>query len=160
MNISQEDFDTMVARVSEKYGSMDEPNWGFVATAIKEKPYRQFIASLEDLGEISEDTDENDDVSFGYYIKTGAQLHSLRLSMVGPYAMLIQARPGALVSGAGVCLSTQCAELCERLANAGITLLDAADLTRSIPLRLEDGTACTVFRALFIDTDVEHWRLL
>lgn len=80
--------------------------------------------------------------------------------MVGPYAMLIQPRPGALVSSISDCGSTECEELCRRLAQAGITLLDDEDLTRTVPLKVDEDTPCTVFQALFINSDVLHWRQL
>lgn len=72
--------------IEAAYGSLERPDWSFVAKRIKDGLYDELVNELDELGSIQETTDQNDDTSRCLSITAGAQGLTLRLSLVGKYA--------------------------------------------------------------------------
>jgi hypothetical protein len=151
------------ADVSKAYTSLDHHNYKFVSKALADQPYDQLTQLLACLGDVfEEDTDINEDVSFGYRICDGQDCIFFQLSMVGPYAVVQRILPDGTTQ---VVVQASCNTPFERsvidaIAAAGIVVLDEQVL--SFPLReqfgdLESGVA-TVYRLLFTDTDLLPWQ--
>ncbi|HEX5447272.1 MAG TPA: hypothetical protein VFW87_25880 [Pirellulales bacterium] len=151
-----------MAAIAEKYQSLEEPRFEFVADALAERPYSAIVQSLAKLFEVAEDTDANDDVSFGYLLSKGREHLFLQLSMVGPYAILRR----LLADGTTVLLDPDRSTLSafERsvtgvLEQAAMTVLGENALSHPIGLRLFNTTAerVKVYQALFSDADALPW---
>ncbi|MER7847783.1 hypothetical protein ABTZ03_28005 [Kitasatospora sp. NPDC096077] len=76
------------------YGTLDDPDFGFTAGAFDERPHRDLVAKLAELVEVEDMTDLNDNVCFDYGLVRRRAEWKLKLSMVGPYAMLLRVTRG------------------------------------------------------------------
>jgi hypothetical protein len=144
------------------YGSLDEPTFRFVGEALRVRPYRDILTALARHGVVKDDTVPDDDVSFGAVLETATARYVLRLSMLGPFAVLLRMGGGdgpADVVTAGTAHAAE-GPLLADLSAHGFELLDRATLEQAVPLALpKTPTGETlVYQALFVDNDVVPWR--
>lgn len=155
-------LDSIRAAVISRYGSLEDPRFGFKREALKADPYRALIDTLKASFTLTEDTDINDDVSFGLVLQAPGGLRVLRLSMIGPYAALL--RPAARGAYEAVDDATLANPAERRLRDvlraSGIELLDQATLSAPLPMELSNTPAdrCRVYQALFVDADLLPWE--
>jgi hypothetical protein len=147
--------------IENKYGSLDEPDFGFIAEGLDERPY---AALVEDIGkefELEESTDPDDDHGFHYALRRGGRAWALNLSLVGPYAVLARSSQAwdEILTPATADLSAEERTLVDELIDAGFRLLDRAELERPVPLKLftVDPDEVRVYHALFTDTSILPW---
>jgi len=152
----------ILAAIIEKYQSLDEPRYDFVTDAIAARPYAGVVQTLSEMFDTKEDTDPNDDVSFGYLVSKGRERLFLQLSMVGPYAALQR----LLADGTTVLLDPDRSALSafersvmEVLEQAAMIVLGENALSHPIELRLFNTTAerGKAYQSLFSDTDALPW---
>jgi len=154
--------DAIRRRIERVYGSLDHPAFHFVGAALESRPYAALRERLAARLDLRDDTRPDDDVSFGFVIETREGRRVLRLSMVGPYALLLRIVTGAPaeVVSAGSALGADEARIVAELARDGIELLDRATLDERIPLAVwstpPDETR--LYQALFVDSDVIPWE--
>ena len=89
MGLDEKQFEALKREIKRPYNSVSNPRFDFVALAIRANPYARVVEDMGAIGEILEDTDANDDVSFGYLITTPFGKYCTRISMVGPYALIM-----------------------------------------------------------------------
>jgi hypothetical protein len=147
--------DDIYSAIEQAYGSFDEPKWGFVHEALQARPYERLLGQLKRFGEIREDIDTNYDVSFGYALGTR---WVLRLSMVGPYVVLLRREDGGWVpiTSRHGDLTPDETELIQVLEREGIEVLDRAilELPARVRLELAEGAHARLYHALFTD---DYW---
>lgn len=157
--VSQE----VMASIVQAYGSLEDPTFFFVSSAVDDDPYRAIVDRLEQTFEVEEDTDPDDDVSFGYLLRRGSRDWVLRLSMVGPYGMLLRDPEGRpeVVTGVVGPRSDDEAAIVRVVREGGVTLLGSDALAESVPLRLLDADEdALLYQALFTETDFLPWEPL
>jgi hypothetical protein len=157
------DLDEVVQSIRAAYGSLDHPRFDFVADSVRARTYPAMIGQLAQWFSTQDDTDVNTDVSFGCLLASGCERWLLRVSMVGPYAVLVRLGRevgGVVLSGPTASSSEAEQQLIGTVAASGLRLLDRDLLSRTVPLRLlaaPSGTV-SVYQALFVDTDFPPWQ--
>ena len=154
------DVESIRTAILSKYGSLTEPRFDFVQAALDADEYRDLVQDLQSSFEIIEDTDPNDDVSFGLLLRGAHGSFVLRLSMIGRYAAFLridQHNRSQLVDAAA---APEERRVLEALRQFQIEPLDQATLSVRIPLELSNTTSatCRLYQALFMDTDVLPWE--
>lgn len=156
-------IDEVVDKIHLAYTSLENPDFSFVSRSIAQNPYADAVHQLSNLFEVEEDTDPNCDVSFKYILTRAAATLVLRLSMVGPYAILLRIDEDGetkLLSEDTASLSDEEKGVREILAKGGLSLLDHELLTQPVPLTPrdpEDDVIC-IYQALFTETDYLPWE--
>lgn len=155
-------MEEILQRLHAAYKSFDNPEFFFVGSALDNNPYQDLVQEIRQWFEVEEDTDPNDDVSFGYLLSQGEQQWVLRLSMVGPFAVLDRIGPSNQVDVIGPTqqlLSPAEDRLVGLVSSAGIRLLDKREMETTVPLHLDgiDGDT-RLYQALFTATDVLPWE--
>jgi hypothetical protein len=84
--------------IEKAYGSLERPDWSFVAKRIKEGLYDDVVEELASLGSVQESTDVNDDCSRCLLVASQGQALTLRLSLVGNFACIHDSE-GPFLSG-------------------------------------------------------------
>ena len=81
----------LVGLIALKYGDLEHRSYDFVLRDIDNNPYQVVASKLAKFFDVAEDTDPNEDVSFGYLLggTHGSKYYS-RISMVGPFAFAIE----------------------------------------------------------------------
>lgn len=102
-------------RVKLAYGAADHPRREFVRAAVSANPYRSLVSELAATLPVVDDTDINDDSCFVYLLRRGPTALILRLSMVGPYALVAADVP-----------------------DVGVTLLESADAQGDDAVRVQN----------------------
>jgi hypothetical protein len=155
----------ILAHVRESYGDVGSPNFSFVSKAIAEQRYSDLVSELRKKFQIEEDTDSNYDVSFGYILKKDSALWVLRISMVGPYAVLLRLKDrgaGAVevVSPYATILTDDEKWIKKALDRAGLELLNRGELETPVQMALTIASPGNVklYQVLFTDTDFLPWR--
>lgn len=156
--MTKEEFLTIALR---SYRDLDNPSFDFVSQSFKSNPYKNLMSELSQVGEIEEDTDLNEDVSFGVAIKTDEGMWILRLSMLERLALLLRVEDTKLNSLVSPRAPVKESELriINLLSNHNILLLQKEELEQECPVHLlnVDSSRCRVFQAFFCDTDVLPW---
>lgn len=164
---------SLFTQIEHTYRSFSSPEFFFVSDALQKRPYKCLIEEIGGCFHVEEDTDPNDDVSFGYLLRakypTGVKRDQewlLRLSMVGPYAVLFrfldtETEP-TLISYTELVLSEPEQCLVKTLSLNGICLMDRQSLMQSIPMTLfnAEPEKTYVYHSLFTDTDVLPWEVV
>lgn len=157
-------IDKIFFDIREKYRSLAMPLFHFVQEAKLSTALQDLINIISEKFSITEDTDTNYDVSFGFILRReNEDTRVIRISMVGPYCLLLS------VKGDGTCVlvdhSTATSpidrELIGLLSATGLQVLDEKTLLVPIDLVLfntEPGNS-RVFQGLFTDTDQIPWRV-
>jgi hypothetical protein len=144
------DLDEVVQSIRAAYGSLDHPRFDFVADSVRARTYSAMIGQLAQSFSTQDDTDVNTDVSFGCLLASGGERWLLRVSMVGPYAVLVrlgrEVGGGVVLSGPTASSSEAEQQLMGTVAASGLRLLDRDLLSR------------TVYQALFVNTDFPPWQ--
>jgi hypothetical protein len=156
-------FDEVMEWIRTAYGSLEQPCFGFIQAAASDPRYRELRTMLAERFELQRDTDLNSDVSFGYVLHIGVERWVLRVSMVGPYAMLLRLhQPGDDLPVANSDPSSSEAErqLIDAVERSGFRLLDRDLLSQPVPLTLFNTAAdrTRIYQALFVDTDFLPWE--
>lgn len=152
--------EALLADILTAYRDLHAPRRGFVRTAESQQPYQDLVVRLAALAPVVDDTDVNCDVCFTYLIGGDSSL-LLRISMVGPYAMLEADRGAAgpgLIASAADCTSNLEQSLLALLTQHGIPLLSRPALATAVDLCLPGVPRATVYNALFAPEACEEER--
>lgn len=106
------------------FGRGDRPNYSGTLALIERDPYAEVREALAGRWRLTEYTDYNSDLSFNYSIEFSATGAEVRLSMVGPYAVVLSTTGEV----------TDIPEIAEVLVKAGFHLLDQPMLSRPVSL--------------------------
>ena len=150
-------------KILQKYRSLEQPRLDFVREEFLRDPYRELIEVLAKLADVEEDTDLNTDVSFGLRLKSGVDMFFVQLSMVGPFACVLQIKDSAtaLVEPNETSdLSPLGAELIKSVLNYGLEILGSEDLEKKIPLRKAnfDPDKIKYYNVLFSYEELLPWE--
>lgn len=161
--MNAEEVQAVMDVIRSNYKSLQSPDFSFVRDTIAKRPYEKILRQISKHFQVEEDTDPNDDVSFGYVLTKGGERWVLRISMLGPYAVLLRlhqaARIEVMAHRAQVSSSAD-KELITTLADNSIRLLDRDALLIPVPMRLFNAEPenTRVYQALFTDTDILPWE--
>jgi DNA mismatch repair ATPase MutS len=152
----------LLSTIRDRYKSLQTPEFGFVAEVIGQQPYQQLVNALRIHFTITEETEPNDDVSFGYLLEREAKRWLLRISMVAPYAVLMRLETNNLTTLVNDYAGLQPEEILIRdaLRQYNIEWLNRERLESRINLVLfnTDAENTRIYQALFSDTDVLPWH--
>jgi hypothetical protein len=140
----------LTADLWSAYEDLDHPRRRFALTASYVGPPQELLDKLRQIATIEDDTDLNCEVCFTFHLNLQPML-IVRLSMVGPYAVLY--RVGESVSHA-IAAEKACRTEDERMAyraieSSGYQILSAGHLQPTVALALPDHDEVTVYEALF-----------
>jgi len=76
------------ADLRKAYGDFTAPRRDFAREMVKRDPYAALLLDLSSAGDTEDDTDINHEVAFTYFVR-GSRLLIVKLSMVGPYAVVL-----------------------------------------------------------------------
>ena len=146
-----------------KYGSLEAPKFFFVQDALSKRPYDPLVQQLREDFAVEEDTDPNDDVSFGYLLSRNTQQWRLELSMLGPFAVLLRiTEPGHvdLVSHDLTARTEQEESILAILQRNDIKIMERNELVQPVAIKLQNTSPqnSRLYQALFGDTDILPWH--
>lgn len=145
-------LDRLAHALMAAYGSLQTPNYKFVDRALRQRPYRDLVAALEQVFAVQEITDPNYDVSFAYVLE-GEVAYLLHLSMVGPFAALFPFSADRVVGEAlATADSAEAAVILRLLSQQEVTVVDAPTLslgTDILDIESNSGHTLSVYQALF-----------
>ena len=145
--------------LENRFGSLEAPNYSFVLDEIAQKRYKRIVDEICKKCMVQEDTDENYDISFGYILSfPSGDKYLLRISMVGPFAFLVQLGIDGSVSKPilrGLTHDQIGIEIIELVESHGIFLLDAEILNADFP-RLRKYRK-PLYQWLFVDEGRAPW---
>lgn len=133
--------------IETAYGSLEKPDWSFVAKRMRDGLYDELVKKLDDIGSIQETTDQNDDSSRCLFIAAGTQSLTLRLSMVGKYACVHEAN-GQFLSESDMLKNEFSIKLFKLLTASEIRFLDGLTLRTEVQL---GGKKHALYEVLFSD---------
>lgn len=145
------------------YGSPGEPDWGFVRGVVARNPYGPLFDELALRFTVTDDTDVNCDVSFTFLI-TGKRVLSLKLSMVGPYAVVLAVTgtdpdaPLKVIARLEDCADDDERALFQLVTRHGFRILTTDELETSTRFKLEDTDIVPLYRALFAFEGPLPWK--
>jgi hypothetical protein len=150
--------------IVRSYGSVERPNWSFVNDVVSRNPYDGLTEELARFGHLEDDTDVNCDVSFTYLVRRRQRPISVRLSMVGPYALLLVATsdhpdgPLDVISTVDDAGSQDERAIVELLDQQGFKVMSGETLERTIRFSLNNEQVAPLYRALFSFEEEIPWR--
>lgn len=141
--------------VVRAYGSLTTPSRAFVNDAVSRDPHSELARELARFGDVTDDTDANCDVSFTYIVRRPPRPIVVRLSMIGPYALVLAVAgdnpdaPPTVIATPDDTASQDERAVIELLAHKGFTLLDRETLERPIRFTMDDAQVVPLHRVLF-----------
>lgn len=155
--------DEILQRIMSAYGSLFKPTYWFMSRVVAERPYDALIDSIRSQFEVEDDTDVNYDRSFTYVLQRQRCRWALRLSMVGPYAVVarIDAAWRDILTATTPDVSEAERWLLDKVGAAKLRLLSRRELERPVALRLYDVEPenVRIYQALFEESDILPWDL-
>jgi hypothetical protein len=143
-------MDDLIRSIEKAYGSLERPDWSFVAKRVKDGLYDDVVKELAKLGSVQESTDQNDDCSRCLLVSSEGQALTLRLSLVGNLAC-VHAMDGRVLSGDQV-ISNVLGDKLSRLLKANrIEILDEDELRAQIDF---GGGRSALYEVLFSGDDM------
>jgi hypothetical protein len=148
-----------VEHLRSSYGSLTSPTRHFVLDTANRAPFTQVLRDLAELAPVEDDTDINCDVCFTL-IMTGVPPLFVKLSMVGPYAVVLLFGDDGLADQGRLLLPHRphdTGDLVEKvfaiLLNHGFVLPDAGLLESPAPITLTDDDGETLLYAALFEPD-------
>ena len=149
-------IESIKADVEQRYGSLANPRYDFVAASLKRQPYEPLIVKIKQFCNVDEQTDSNYDVSFIYHLSCEDSQFLLLLSMVGNYAVVFQIpskgmNPVVIRKNQNM-KSILIDKIFSILDEYQVIVLDDRITAQPIPFSLsEKGSECTIFHAIFTE---------
>ena len=160
MKPSDPSKEEVMARINERYGSLTNPSFHWVQGECDRDAYKSLRTTLAEHFDMEDITDLNSDVSFGYELgsKRQARAWTIRLSMLGPYAMIYRHDgylQNTIMDGPDDIQTSEEKLLVETCRAEGCAVLSFDLLSVPVPLRLFDAAPdrVRVYQALFSDVD-------
>jgi hypothetical protein len=146
------------ADLRKAYGDLTTPRRDFAREMVQRDPYSALLLDLSSAGDTEDDTDINHEVAFTYFVR-GNRLLIVKLSMVGPYAVVLafgddgHGRGELITRPAGPFES----RVLDLVAAHGFRLVPAEHLETPVPLAVVSGRAeVSLYAALFEPGAVHH----
>ncbi|WP_405016879.1 hypothetical protein OHV05_07045 [Kitasatospora sp. NBC_00070] len=147
-------------RITTAYQDLRHPRRSFARTIARTGPYRDLVGELGSLAELVDDTDIDCDVCFSYLLEAAVPV-LVRISMVGPYAVLARAGQDGrieLITGDRDCRSDLERSALHVLLRHQVMVLSADQLEHPVALDLPEIDRPTVHHALFSPEDgIRPW---
>jgi hypothetical protein len=162
--MNEEELKRVMDLIRKRYKSFESPDFSFVGDAMSRRPYEKTLQQIGKSFHIEEETDPNDDVSFGYLLRREEKQWVLLLSMLGPYAVLFRidesGRVKELLTHIEQAASDSEKELVTILSDNSICLMGREMLLIPVPISLSNAETenTRVYQALFTDTDILPWE--
>ncbi|WNZ64002.1 hypothetical protein QEG98_10075 [Myxococcus sp. MxC21-1] len=163
IQVQMEDHDRLLRTIEARYGSLVKPRFDFVEVELKKDPHALLCERISRIAEVEDLTNVNDDVCFSYRLRSTDGVLWLRVSMVGPYFVLMRiaalgahgrfVEPGGLKEG----VEGQIFEMC---VQEGLVPIDRETCERPIEMLMfkTEPERVRVFNALFTDADLLPWE--
>lgn len=141
-------------QLRQSYGDFRSPRLHFVMAAADRQPFEGVLRDLAQTYPVEEDTDLDCDVCFTYIVRAGQPL-VVKLSLVGPYAVILSFGSdgfgeGSLVLPSQPAGTTDQARVASVLNSHGFVLVPVEHLETLVPLALaKDRAEVTLYAALF-----------
>lgn len=137
--------DELKRRISEAYESWSSPKYYFVEKRLAEGLYNGLIQSLSERLSVSNTTDPNDDVAICLFLEDGSIALGLKLSLVGPWAVITDPS-GGIYALNEVASNGYLAHLRDELAGFGVEVLGQDDVIKKVEF---GATERTLYEILF-----------
>ncbi|MFD3466164.1 hypothetical protein ACFWWM_07310 [Streptomyces sp. NPDC058682] len=141
-------------QLRSSYGDLSSPHFQFVRNSVTNRePFDTILRELGHIGPVADDTDTSCDVCFTYVVNAARPL-IVKLSMVGPYAVILTFGEdglgvGALVSPLGHMGPAE-SDVASVLTTHGFTLLPSDHLEQAVSIALVEGRdQVSLYAALF-----------
>ncbi|MEU2174960.1 hypothetical protein ABZ552_12125 [Nocardia sp. NPDC019219] len=142
-------------QLRESYRDFAAPKFRFVRDVTDQQPFGGVLKDLSAIGPVIDDTDTNCDVCFTFVVRGEQQFLSVRLSMVGPYAVILSfgadgCGKTALIGSGQPQMRPAEAAVVSVVTAHGFTLVPAHHLETCVPIALVRGREeVTLYAALF-----------
>jgi hypothetical protein len=137
--------------VRKAYGTDVQPTYRFVQEAIESDPYRWLVDSLKEWYTIEDDTDTNDDVSFNFILRSDDHAWRLALSMVGPFALLVDGDDPERSTVITESTDPDEVRILRMVKAQGFEFMDRETLRMVLDVNYQDGEdEWTVYHAVFV----------
>ena len=133
------------------YGPGAQRHYSQVSDVFSRRPYDQLFRSLLETDDFEDITDVNDEVSFSF----AAPGWVVRLSMVGPYALVLEGPPSGPWLPTIESAEHSVSEGLRLIRQHGFQVLEREMLERVVPLWSDE---ISLYRALFVNDDWHPWR--
>jgi hypothetical protein len=162
--MSNVSLERILADIGARYGSPETPDYHLVNAARAERSYQGIIDDLLQRFYVNDATNLNQDVSVVLLIRSKDRADStelmLQLSLVGPYAVLLELMAGGprLVDMDDIRPTTR--EIAALLAKWNLWLVPAEILSEPVHLKLlyTEPENVHVYQAVFSDVDMLPWQ--
>jgi len=138
------------------YGDAAAPDRRSISRVFDDRPYDALLARLGQMGRVVDTTDINEDVSFAWAIEVGSFTWLIRLSMVGPYALVTDYEGRALVGPCGTLIDGALAMIEEE----GFVLTGRSFNDRGVDVWGPEEGLASCFQALFQMGGEPPWSLM
>ena len=71
--MNAEEVQEVMDAIRSHYTSLQSPDFSFVRDTLAQRPYEKVLRQISTHFQVEEDTDPNDDVSFGYVLTKGSE---------------------------------------------------------------------------------------
>lgn len=152
-----------VEQLRRAYGDLNNPRRSFALDCLRRAPYKAVFAQLAQNVPAVDGTDINSDVCFTYILEWSPVL-IVKLSMVGPYAVILSFGGNGLDVSAelhfpgeggeqGACLRV----VGEVLAEHGFVLPSRSHLEHPVPMSIDGHSSASLYAALFEPRGLIPW---
>lgn len=136
------------------YGDILNPNWKFVALRHSLHPYKELLDELSDAYSIVNTTDIQYDWALTLSLRRPGTQIGLRLSYVGPYALITDST-GHILDPLLFKRDSELKGLSELLGRHGVQLLDSSQVKEQLPFG-QDRTLTSLYAILFSDDEADR----
>ncbi|MBP2337987.1 hypothetical protein JOF41_004165 [Saccharothrix coeruleofusca] len=146
----------------QSYGDLSSPQRRFALEMANRQPFEGIAHELAEVGPVADDTDINCDVCFTYIVHAERPL-SVKLSMVGPYAVVLSSaldgQRGTVLVPARPPTGTPEARVMSVVAAHGFVIVPDEHLEARVPLAVGEGRdEVTLYAALFEPEGEVFWK--
>lgn len=145
------------ADILRTYGDLANPNFEFVRKNLAQPRYQTVVENLSKVCRLRDETDPNNDVSFGYVLERDREKLFLQLSMIGPYFCLFRILDaGPILADGTTTESSLEKQTIDILESLNLSRVDVDLLKQPVALKLFNTSPerTCFYNALFSDTDV------
>ena len=151
--------------IKKAYGSLNQPDYSFVETKLKNNPYRGLLRNLSECFAVDDVTSKMDDVCFRYVLRGPDCIWGLDLSMVGPFGLFMRLSPTPskedVVDYKSSNIVARERKVLDLLREKKIRLVTATDLEVEVDLKLVDrgsSDSANLYQSLFSDGISIPWK--
>ncbi|MCP5020836.1 MAG: hypothetical protein GY930_03580 [bacterium] len=144
----QKDIHTAIC---DSYGSFEVPRLSGLHKKYRNQPYLSLVQELGEFGEVQETTDLNDDVAVVLSISSPGSTFGIRLSLIGPFAV-VSAAEGVLLNYFKYSGLSWAQPLLELLTSHGVHVIRREELVERVPF---GESEVSLYEILFSSDEVD-----